>query len=120
MRRLYHAVQVPESLDTNFLFPSQSTKRSIKMTQIVPFTPLNEEQQRAVETILGCRGAPPYGIHGPQGQVTKFHFFDIKMAETFLFLEKSKQNISGVRKSKCTIMLRKRVVSTLTRNIQAQ
>ncbi|CAL5397414.1 unnamed protein product [Camellia sinensis] len=67
MRRLYHAVQAAESLDTNFLFPSQSTKRSIKMTQIVPFTPLNEEQQRAVETILGCRGAPPYVIHGPPG-----------------------------------------------------
>ncbi|CAL5397419.1 unnamed protein product [Camellia sinensis] len=67
MRRLYHAVQAAEGLDTNFLFPSQSTKRLIKMTQIVPFTPLNEEQQRAVETILGCEGAPPYVIHGPPG-----------------------------------------------------
>ncbi|CAL5397417.1 unnamed protein product [Camellia sinensis] len=67
MRRLYHAVQATESLNTNFLFPSQSTKRLIKMTQIVPFTPLNEEQQRAVETILGCKGAPPYVIHGPPG-----------------------------------------------------
>lgn len=70
MRRLYRAVQVAaESLETNLLFPSQwTTNRSIKTsTQIVPYTPLNEEQLRAVEMILGCEGAPPYVIHGPPG-----------------------------------------------------
>lgn len=70
MRRLYRAVEVAaESLETNLLFPSQSTTNiSIKTsTPIVPYTPLNEEQLRAVEMILGCEGAPPYVIHGPPG-----------------------------------------------------
>uniref|UniRef100_A0A5B7CCG0 RNA helicase n=1 Tax=Davidia involucrata TaxID=16924 RepID=A0A5B7CCG0_DAVIN len=67
MRRLYQAVQAAESLETNLLFPSQSTQRSIHTTPIVPFTSVNEEQLHSVEIILGCKGAPPYVIHGPPG-----------------------------------------------------
>ncbi|KAL9450709.1 hypothetical protein AB3S75_012441 [Citrus x aurantiifolia] len=68
MRRMYQAVQAAENLESNLLFPSQSTKRrSIKAAPFVPFTSLNEEQTRSVEIILGCKSAPPYVIYGPPG-----------------------------------------------------
>lgn len=67
MRRLYQAVKTAERLESNILFPSESTKRSIKTTPIVPLMSLNEEQLRCVEMILGCDGSPPYVIHGPPG-----------------------------------------------------
>lgn len=71
MRRLYQAVDTAEGgLGMAFLFPSQSTskRRSIKTSPFVPWSQhLNEEQTCAVEMILGCKGAPPYVIHGPPG-----------------------------------------------------
>lgn len=71
MRRLYQAVNTAEDgLDMAFLFPTQSTskRRSIKISPFVPWSQhLNEEQTCAVEMILGCKGAPPYVIHGPPG-----------------------------------------------------
>ncbi|KAJ4956500.1 hypothetical protein NE237_013283 [Protea cynaroides] len=69
MRRLYQAVDAAAMLDNGFLFPSQlSKRRTINMNPIVPLTQnLNEEQMFSVEMILGCKGAPPYVIHGPPG-----------------------------------------------------
>lgn len=67
MRRLYQAVRAAENLESDLLFPSQSTKRRVIKTPFVPFSSLNEEQMRSVETILGCKGAPPYVIYGPPG-----------------------------------------------------
>lgn len=68
-RRLYQAVDAAEMLDLNFLFPSlHSGKRMIKTKPIVPISPaLNAEQICSIEMILGCKGAPPYVIHGPPG-----------------------------------------------------
>lgn len=69
MRRLYHAVQAAECLGPQILFPCQSANRSVINT--VPFQPLipslNREQVHSVEMILGCKGFPPYVIHGPPG-----------------------------------------------------
>ena len=69
MRRLYQAVEAAESLRIEFLFPSASTrKRSIKTTDLVPISgTFNEEQICSIKMILGCKGAPPYVIHGPPG-----------------------------------------------------
>lgn len=69
MRRLYQAVEAAENLGAEFLFPSTSSKRrSIKTTDLVPISgSLNEEQMCSIKMILGCRGAPPYVIHGPPG-----------------------------------------------------
>ncbi|KAK9292346.1 hypothetical protein L1049_020312 [Liquidambar formosana] len=69
MRRLYQAVEGVHNLDTDVLFPSESTRRRlIKTTPVVPFTCcLNEEQMHSVEMILGCKGSPPYVIYGPPG-----------------------------------------------------
>ncbi|GAV64228.1 AAA_11 domain-containing protein/AAA_12 domain-containing protein [Cephalotus follicularis] len=69
MRRMYQAVEAAEKLKDDLLFPSQSTKRRlIKAAPFVPFScNLNEEQLRAVEMIIGCKGAPPYVIYGPPG-----------------------------------------------------
>ncbi|KAM7280885.1 hypothetical protein ACFE04_008019 [Oxalis oulophora] len=67
-RRLYQAVDAAEKLDIEFLFPSESDKRVIETTPLVPISCLlNEEQMCAVEMILGCKGAPPYLIYGPPG-----------------------------------------------------
>uniref|UniRef100_A0A5B7BCG1 RNA helicase n=1 Tax=Davidia involucrata TaxID=16924 RepID=A0A5B7BCG1_DAVIN len=69
MRRLYQAVYSTESLGTELLFPSESsTQRLIEPTPLVPISCiLNEEQMRSIEMILGCKGGPPYVIHGPPG-----------------------------------------------------
>ncbi|XP_050372396.1 probable RNA helicase SDE3 isoform X2 [Argentina anserina] len=70
MRRLYHATDAAAQLDTRFLFPSESPqKRWINGPKLVPLPScrLNEEQMCAVEMILGCKGGPPYVIHGPPG-----------------------------------------------------
>ncbi|KAL5712554.1 RNA helicase [Ranunculus cassubicifolius] len=68
MRRLYQSVQNAEKLADELLFPSQTSRRSIKSTPVVPLSPcLNMEQMTSVEMILGCKGAPPYVIHGPPG-----------------------------------------------------
>ncbi|CAA7026526.1 unnamed protein product [Microthlaspi erraticum] len=68
-RRLYQAVDAADKLDPKFLFPSfNSGKRMIETKRIVPISPaLNAEQICSVEMILGCKGAPPYVIHGPPG-----------------------------------------------------
>lgn len=69
MRRLYHAVQAAEKLGPQLLFPSQlPRRRAIRTTMLNPLNQnLNREQARSVEKILGCKGAPPYVIHGPPG-----------------------------------------------------
>ncbi|XP_019423448.1 PREDICTED: probable RNA helicase SDE3 isoform X1 [Lupinus angustifolius] len=69
MRRLYQAVEAAESLGSEFLFPSASSKRRcIKTNDLVPISgSLNEEQECSIKMILGSKGAPPYLIHGPPG-----------------------------------------------------
>ncbi|KAJ0034179.1 hypothetical protein Pint_24783 [Pistacia integerrima] len=69
MRRLYQAIDAAQGLDMEFLFPSESSeKRLIESTPLVPIScNLNEEQMCSIEKILGCKGAPPYLIHGPPG-----------------------------------------------------
>lgn len=69
MRRLYQAMDAANNLEPSFLFPSQySRRRLIKGTPVLPISEnLNEEQMFSVEKILGCKGAPPYVIHGPPG-----------------------------------------------------
>lgn len=67
MRRLYQAAEAAEKLVTDFLFPSTSRKRHIKTTSLLPISgTFNEEQISSIKMILGCKGAPPYMIHGPQ------------------------------------------------------
>ncbi|KAK9933257.1 hypothetical protein M0R45_020458 [Rubus argutus] len=67
--RLYQATDAAAMLDTAFLFPSESPQRRwIRASQLGPVSSqLNEEQICAVEMILGCKGGPPYVIHGPPG-----------------------------------------------------
>ncbi|KAK9288065.1 hypothetical protein L1049_016511 [Liquidambar formosana] len=69
MRRLYQAVEAAEGLETELLFPTESSKmRQIKTTPLVPISCiLNEEQMCSIEMILGCKGGPPYVIYGPPG-----------------------------------------------------
>uniref|UniRef100_A0A1D1YSN7 RNA helicase n=1 Tax=Anthurium amnicola TaxID=1678845 RepID=A0A1D1YSN7_9ARAE len=70
MRRLYQAVWAAEQLGTELLFPSVLSNRRVIRTRnpVVPLNKnLNPEQLRSVEKILGCRGAPPFVIHGPPG-----------------------------------------------------
>ncbi|GAV89955.1 AAA_11 domain-containing protein/AAA_12 domain-containing protein [Cephalotus follicularis] len=69
MRKLYHAIDTAEELQPEILFPSVSCgRRIIETTPLVPISCiLNEEQMCSVEMILGCKGAPPYVIHGPPG-----------------------------------------------------
>ncbi|KAJ1298699.1 hypothetical protein BS78_01G473800 [Paspalum vaginatum] len=68
MRRLYKSIHDAEFLGPSILFPCQSPCRAVKRW---PFKPLNRhintEQTDAVAKILGCRGVPPYVIHGPPG-----------------------------------------------------
>ncbi|XP_043691441.1 probable RNA helicase SDE3 isoform X2 [Telopea speciosissima] len=68
-RRQYHAVNAAQNLDNVLLFPSQLSKmRVIKTNPMVPLNQnLNEQQMVSVEMIRGCKGAPPYVIHGPPG-----------------------------------------------------
>lgn len=69
IRRLYQAVEAAEKLGREFLFPHEASRRRlIKTTDLVPITGnLNEEQMFAIKKIFGCKGAPPYVIHGPPG-----------------------------------------------------
>lgn len=69
MRRFYQAIDAADSLAKEFLFPYEfSDRRVIKTNPLVPITQnINEEQMRCVQMILGCRGAPPYLVHGPPG-----------------------------------------------------
>ncbi|XP_010522289.1 PREDICTED: probable RNA helicase SDE3 [Tarenaya hassleriana] len=68
-RRLYQAVDATRQLDTDFLFPSlYSGRRMIMGNSFVPISSaVNDEQIFSIEMILGCKGAPPYVIHGPPG-----------------------------------------------------
>ncbi|KAJ4786836.1 P-loop containing nucleoside triphosphate hydrolases superfamily protein [Rhynchospora pubera] len=73
MRRLYKAVNSVDKLRDNLrqqlLFPSQAySQREIRKPSFTPFNlTLNQEQRDSVAMILGCKGAPPYVIHGPPG-----------------------------------------------------
>lgn len=69
MRRLYQAVEAAENLGNEFLFPHETPRRRrIETSHLVPISGnVNEEQMLAIKKILGCKGAPPYLIHGPPG-----------------------------------------------------
>lgn len=69
MRRLYQAIDAAQGLDTEFIFPSESSGiRLIESNTLVPIScNLNEEQMCSIEKILGLKGAPPYLIYGPPG-----------------------------------------------------
>ena len=69
MRRFYQAIDASSQLDEEVLFPSESCeRRQIMRKPLVPIShALNEEQTRSIEMILGCKGVPPYVIHGPPG-----------------------------------------------------
>ncbi|GFZ08872.1 P-loop containing nucleoside triphosphate hydrolases superfamily protein [Actinidia rufa] len=69
MRKLYQAIEVAKNLQTDFLFPSESSrKRRIRPASLSPLSCiLNEEQKRSIRMILGCKGGPPYVIYGPPG-----------------------------------------------------
>ncbi|XAR54698.1 RNA helicase [Bertholletia excelsa] len=69
MKKLYQATEEAESLETEFLFPGgTSRKRFIRAARLTPLSSfLNEEQKQSVRMILGCKGGPPYVIHGPPG-----------------------------------------------------
>ncbi|KAK4266320.1 hypothetical protein QN277_027262 [Acacia crassicarpa] len=69
MRRLYQAIEAAENLGNEFLFPHEtSRRRRIEISHLVPISGnINEEQMLAIKKILGCKGAPPYLIHGPPG-----------------------------------------------------
>ncbi|KAK7405930.1 hypothetical protein VNO78_07542 [Psophocarpus tetragonolobus] len=69
IRRIYQAAEAAENLGTEFLFPSTSSKkRHIKTSSLLPISgTFNEEQICSIKMILGCKGAPPYLIHGPPG-----------------------------------------------------
>lgn len=66
MRRQYKAIH--DTVGPDILFPCQSPRRSLKKWSFKPLNPhINSEQADAVSMILGCRGVPPYAIHGPPG-----------------------------------------------------
>ncbi|CAN6307934.1 unnamed protein product [Urochloa humidicola] len=68
MRRLYKSIHEAEFLGPGILFPCESPCRSVKRWPFKPLNPhINTEQADAVAMILGCRGVPPYVIHGPPG-----------------------------------------------------
>lgn len=73
MRRLYKAInsvdKLRDVLGQQLLFPGQAnSQRLIKRPSFTPFnTTLNQEQYNSVAMILGCKGPPPYVIHGPPG-----------------------------------------------------
>lgn len=69
MRRMYQAIEAAENLGNDLLFPSRSSQRiSDSTAPAAPFfSNLNEEQAHAVQSILGCKGSPPYVIYGPPG-----------------------------------------------------
>ncbi|KAG6732868.1 hypothetical protein I3843_01G191100 [Carya illinoinensis] len=69
MRRLYQAIEAAAELEMEFLFPSECfNARLIETTPLVPIScNLNPEQMCSIEMILGCKGMPPYVIHGPPG-----------------------------------------------------
>ncbi|KAK1421680.1 hypothetical protein QVD17_24209 [Tagetes erecta] len=89
MRRLYQALEASGKLDTEFLFPEfSSNERLIETRPLVPIScNLNEEQLSAVEMILGCKGGPPYIVHGPPGTGKS-----VTLTEAILQLYKTKRN----------------------------
>lgn len=88
VRRLYQAVCAAEKLGPELLFPFQSShRRMIRTSSFVPLNEfLNREQVRSVQMILGCKGAPPYIIHGPPGTGKT-----ITLVEAILQLYKSRR-----------------------------
>lgn len=89
MRKLYQALEATEQLDPEFLFPSNSGYiRRIKPAQLGPLSDmLNEEQRLAIRKIIGCRGGPPYIIHGPPGTGKT-----VTIVETIIQLYKGKRD----------------------------
>ncbi|XP_071725459.1 probable RNA helicase SDE3 [Rutidosis leptorrhynchoides] len=89
IRRLYHASEDAGKLDTDFLFPELSSiERHIETCPLVPYScNLNEEQLSSVEMILGCKGGPPYVVHGPPGTGKS-----VTLTEAILQLYKTRRN----------------------------
>lgn len=89
MRRLYQAIEATGKLDTEFLFPElSSNERCIETPPLVPIScNLNEEQLTSVEMILGCKGGPPYVVHGPPGTGKS-----VTLTEAILQLYKTQRN----------------------------
>ncbi|KAI3752033.1 hypothetical protein L2E82_23135 [Cichorium intybus] len=89
MRRLYQAIEAAGKLDSDLLFPEfSSIQRSIETRPLTPIScNLNEEQKTSVEMILGCRGGPPYIIHGPPGTGKS-----VTLTEAILQLYKTRRN----------------------------
>lgn len=69
MRKLYHAIQAAEKIGPALLFPSYNTRtRYIRTSPLKLINKnLNKEQANTVKKVLGCKGAPPYVLHGPPG-----------------------------------------------------
>lgn len=89
MRRLYQASEAAGKLETDFLFPEfSSIERHIETCPLVPYScNLNEEQLSSVEMILGCKGGPPYVVHGPPGTGKS-----VTLTEAILQLYKTRRN----------------------------
>ncbi|KAL8205981.1 hypothetical protein R6Q57_009532 [Mikania cordata] len=89
MKRLYQALEASGKLDTDFLFPElSSNERRIETRPLVPIScNLNEEQLSSVEMILGCKGGPPYVVHGPPGTGKS-----VTLTEAILQLYKTRMN----------------------------
>ncbi|KAI3730261.1 hypothetical protein L1987_61430 [Smallanthus sonchifolius] len=89
MRRLYQALEASGKLDREFLFPEFSlNERRIETRPLVPIScNLNEEQLSSVEMILGCKGGPPYVVHGPPGTGKS-----VTLTEAILQLYKTRRN----------------------------
>ncbi|PWA73276.1 RNA helicase SDE3 [Artemisia annua] len=89
VRRLYQAIEATGKLDTEFLFPDlASTERYIETSPLVPIScNLNEEQLSSVEMILGCKGGPPYVVHGPPGTGKS-----VTLTEAILQLYRTRRN----------------------------
>ncbi|MFS8002630.1 putative DNA helicase [Helianthus anomalus] len=89
MRRLYQALEASGKLDAEFLFPEfSSNQRCIDTRPLVPFScNLNEEQLSSIEMILGCKGGPPYVVHGPPGTGKS-----VTLTEAILQLYKNQRN----------------------------
>ncbi|KAK9054834.1 hypothetical protein SSX86_025913 [Deinandra increscens subsp. villosa] len=89
MKRMYQALEASGKLDTEFLFPEFSSNvRSIETCPLVPIScKLNEEQLSSVEMILGCKGGPPYIVHGPPGTGKS-----VTLTEAILQLYKTRRN----------------------------
>lgn len=89
MRRLYKAINSVDKLrgglGQQLLFPCQAnSQRVMRRPSFTPFnTTLNQEQCDSVAMILGCKGTPPYVIHGPPGTGNNFILLNVNFIDLF-------------------------------------